>query len=75
MTLTQVQFDMLQDNGSFNGMSISASKSGSSFIIKMSEAEWTIFQSNQANVSTTKQSGGGGGMQLQVTMDASASNK
>ena len=55
MTLTQVQFEMLQNNGSFNGMRLSASQSNGQFVIKMSEEEWQVFQSNQANA------GGSGG--------------
>jgi len=58
MTLTQVQFEMLQNNGSFNGMRISASQSNGQYVISMSEAEWQVFQSNQASAGGTTQSSG-----------------
>ena len=58
MTLTQVQFEMLQNNGSFNGMRLSASQSNGQFVIKMSEEEWQVFQSNQANAGGSGGSGG-----------------
>ena len=69
MVLTSAQWEMLQSNGSFAGMNVNASQGADgSFTIKMSEAEWNVFQSNQSSTVTKQQADP---QQLQVSMDAS----
>ena len=79
-----MQWELLQKNGSFTGMSLNASQGADgSYTIKMTESEWEQFQSNQSAAGGVVSGGdsgdsgdsGAGSMSLNVSMDASAFNK
>lgn len=77
MTMTFAQFDVLNTNGSFTGISNKPTKKGAMFVLKMTKEEWLIFQSNQADGGELIQpkdspAPQGSTMELQVTLDASA---
>ena len=78
MVLSSMQWELLQKNGSFTGMSLNASQGADgSYTIKMTESEWEQFQSNQSAAGGVVSGGdsGAGSMSLNVSMDASAFNK
>jgi len=65
---------MLQQNGSFKGLTITPTKGkDGSYTIKMSAKEWKVFETNSATAGgVIRNSVEIGGVTINVTMDASA---